>query len=151
MNERLDLTTKPLSKKWYSKAWFIFTALALVLVLVLAFVLFRGSKDEPDEYAYGEDQLPAIKVTVLNGCGFDQLASDFAASLKHKNIDVISMGNTPRPIYDKSIIVMRKGDKHDLQRLQKMTGIQRWTSALNEYHSADFDIIVGRDFEQFTN
>ncbi|MCB5261149.1 MAG: LytR C-terminal domain-containing protein [Candidatus Cloacimonetes bacterium] len=150
MNEQLDLTTKPPAKKWSSKAWLIYAALALALVLILVFAVFRKGEDTIDDYAYGEDQLPAIKVIVLNGCGYDQLASDFAAALKHKNIDVISMGNTPRPIYDKSIIVMRKGDKHDLLRLQKMTGIQRWTSALNEYHSADFDIIVGRDFEQFT-
>ncbi|MFA5666578.1 MAG: LytR C-terminal domain-containing protein [Candidatus Cloacimonadaceae bacterium] len=151
MNEQLDLTTKPPSKKWYSKAWLLYMVIALLLVLALVFVLSRDDEDKIDSYAYGEDQLPAIKIIVLNGCGFDQLASDFAASLKHKNIDVISLGNTPRPIYDKSIIVMRKEDKRDLQRLQKMTGIQRWTSALNEYHSADFDVIVGRDFEQFMN
>ncbi|MDD2424076.1 MAG: LytR C-terminal domain-containing protein, partial [Candidatus Cloacimonetes bacterium] len=72
-----------------------------------------------DSPVYGEDQLPAIKVVILNGCGYDQLATDFAAALKDKNIDVISMGNTPKPIYDKSIIVIRKGDKHDLERLQK--------------------------------
>lgn len=147
----MDLTTKPLSKKWYSRAWFIYGAIALLLVLILAFVLLRDKKDETDGYAYGEDQLPAIKVAVLNGCGYDQLASEFELALKDKNIDVVYKGNTPKPIYDKSIIVMRKGDKHDLLRLQRMTGIQRWTSALNEYHSADFDIIVGRDFEQFMN
>lgn len=151
MNEQFDLTTKPPSKKWSSRTWWIYGIIAFMLVLILAFVLFRHKEGETDGYAYDEDQLPAIKVVVLNGCGYDQLASDFSAALKNKNIDVISMGNTPRPIYDKSIIVMRKGDKHDLQRLQKMTGIQRWTSALNEYHSADFDIIVGRDFEQFMN
>jgi hypothetical protein len=38
--------------------------------------------------------------------------------------------------------VIRKGDMQDLERLKRMTGIQRWTSALNEYHNADFDIIM---------
>jgi hypothetical protein len=151
MNERLDLTTKPTFKKWSSKAWFIYAAIAVVLAIIMFWVISGGKNAEDGSYAYGEDQLPAIKVIVLNGCGFDQLAADFAKSISQKNIDVISLGNTPRPIYDKSIIVMRKGDKHDLARLQKMTGIQRWTSALNEYHSADFDIIVGRDYQQFTN
>ncbi|MCK9332248.1 MAG: LytR C-terminal domain-containing protein [Candidatus Cloacimonetes bacterium] len=98
---------------------------------------------------YDEDQLPAIKVLVLNGCGYEQLATEFSAHLANKNIDVISVGDTPKPIYDKSIIVMRKEDKNDLERLMRMTGIQRWTSALNEYHNADFDIIVGRDYEEF--
>jgi len=151
MNERLDLTTKPAPKKWSSKAWFTYAAIAVVLAVVLFWVISGGRNTGDGSYAYGEDQLPAIKVIVLNGCGFDQLAADFANFISQKNIDVISLGNTPRPIYDKSIIVMRKGDKQDLARLQKMTGIQRWTSALNEYHSADFDIIVGRDYQQFMN
>lgn len=150
LNEQLDLTTKPLAKKWSSKAWLIIIIIALALALILYFTVFRKAEDKVENTSYGEDQLPAIKVVILNGCGYDQLAMDFATALKDKNIDVISMGNTPKPIYDKSIIVMRKGDKHDLERLQKMTGIERWTSALNEYHSADFDIIVGRDYEQFT-
>ncbi len=85
----------------------------------------------------------------MNGCGFEQLASEFAAAISQNNIEVVSLGDTPRPIYDKSIIVIRKGDMQDLKRLQKMTGITRWTSAQNEYHSADFDIIVGRDYESY--
>ncbi|HPX10049.1 MAG TPA: hypothetical protein PLK65_02545, partial [Candidatus Cloacimonas sp.] len=65
------------------------------------------------------------------------------------NIEVVGLSETPKPIYDKTIIVIRKGDSEDLERLMKMTGIQRWTSAYNEYFSADFEIIVGRDYEQY--
>jgi len=126
--------------------------LALIVIALILWAILSGRLGSKSESAaYGEDQLPAIKVVVLNGCGYDQLASEFAAHLSRKNIDVISVGNTPRPVYDKSIIVIRKGDMHDLARLQRMTGIQRWTSAENEYHSADFDVIVGRDYEQFMN
>lgn len=120
------------------------------MIILLGYkVLSRstGNQDGPKEYE--EDQLPAIKVAVLNGCGYVQLASEYAAFLSNKNVDVVSLGDTPRPIYDKSIIVVRKGDSKDLARLQRMTGIQRWTSALNEFHNADFDIIVGRDYEEF--
>jgi len=88
-------------------------------------------------------------VVVSNGCGYEQLASEFAGALKEKNIEGISLADTPKPIYDKSVIVMRKGDMEDLKRLQKMTGIERWTSAYNEYYNADFEIIVGRDYEQY--
>ncbi|MDY0318954.1 MAG: LytR C-terminal domain-containing protein [Candidatus Cloacimonadaceae bacterium] len=149
MNEQFDLTDSPSEKKWYSNTW-VWYALAAVILSGLAYlVITRGvSADEgPKEYA--EDQLPAIKVTVLNGCGYEQLASEYSAYLADKNVDVVSLGDTPRPIYDKSIIVIRKGDMQDLERLKRMTGIQRWTSALNEYHNADFDIIIGRDFEEF--
>jgi hypothetical protein len=112
-------------------------------------IVLRGNGEENINKTYDEDQLPAIKVAVLNGCGYEQLASEYSAYLADKNVDVVSVGDTPRPIYDKSIIVMRKGDEQDLARLQRMTGIQRWTSAMNEYHNAEFDIIIGRDYEEF--
>ncbi|MCB5259115.1 MAG: LytR C-terminal domain-containing protein [Candidatus Cloacimonetes bacterium] len=149
MNEQLDLTTKPPNKKWYSKAWIRYL-IVLLAVLGLGYLLISRSLNSDNKLTnYDEDQLPAIKVLVLNGCGYEQLATEFSAHLANKNIDVISVGDTPKPIYDKSIIVMRKEDKNDLERLMRMTGIQRWTSALNEYHNADFDIIVGRDYEEF--
>ncbi|HQQ67361.1 MAG TPA: LytR C-terminal domain-containing protein, partial [Candidatus Cloacimonadota bacterium] len=123
--------------------------LILAAVLAVYLLLVRSHNPASTSTGYDEDQLPAIKVVILNGCGFEQLASEFAAAISHKNIEVVSLGDTPRPIYDKSIIVIRKGDMQDLKRLQKMTGITRWTSAQNEYYSADFDIIVGRDYESF--
>lgn len=144
----MDLTSKAAEKKWYSKLWWI-----AIIVILLAFLSYQGllrrNTGKEEGYEYTEDQLPALKVVLLNGCGIEQLAMEYANSISHLNIDVVSMGNTPKPIYDKSIIVVRKGDKQDLKRLMKMTGIQRWTSALNEYHPADFEIIIGRDFELF--
>jgi hypothetical protein len=149
MNEDLDLTSSRPQKKWFTKGRFL--ALILIVAAVLAgyLILVRSHNPAPDSSEYEEDQLPAIKVVILNGCGFEQLASEFAAAISQNNIEVVSLGDTPRPIYDKSIIVIRKGDMQDLKRLQKMTGITRWTSAQNEYHSADFDIIVGRDYESY--
>jgi hypothetical protein len=131
----------------------IWLPIALFVIAVAAAVVFFYLKQPGSEgpLAYGEDKLPAVKVVVTNGCGYEQLASEFAETLKNKNIEVVSLGDTPKPIYDKSVIVVRKGDMQDLKRLQKMTGIQRWTSAINEYYNADFEIIVGRDYEQYTN
>lgn len=149
MNEQFDLTTEPPGKKWHSRAWIWYALAAIVIILLAYLVISRGANAQDGPKEYEEDQLPAIKVAVLNGCGYEQLASEYSAYLADKNVDVVSLGDTPRPIYDKSIIVMRKGDEKDLARLQRMTGIQRWTSALNEYHNADFDIIVGRDYEEF--
>lgn len=96
-----------------------------------------------------EAGLPAIKVRVINGCGYDRLATDFAEYISTKNIEVIELGDTARPIYDKSIIVVRKEDQKDLERLQKMTGIQRYTYVISESAKANFDIIVGQDFEDY--
>lgn len=149
MNEQLDLTNSPSEKKWYSKRWFWLLLIAVVIAILMFLIVLRGNGEENIKKTYDEDQLPAIKVAVLNGCGYEQLASEYSAYLADKNVDVVSVGDTPRPIYDKSIIVMRKGDEQDLARLQRMTGIQRWTSAMNEYHNAEFDIIIGRDYEEF--
>jgi len=145
----LDLTTNETPKTLSPKRWIPYAVVALALLAILVFVLIRGFRQDNGAPGYSEDQLPAIKVVVLNGCGYEQLASEFAAAISHKNIEVVSLGDTPKPIYDKSVIVVRKGDMQDLARLQKMTGIERWTSALNEFHNADFDIIVGRDYELY--
>ena len=146
----MDLTNngqaENLTPKW--KLWVpVLLGIAVFASVLVWFFFFRADTDTPPEY--GEDKLPAIKVTVTNGCGYEQLASEYASSLADKNIEVVGLGDTPKPIYDKSIIVLRKGDEQDLKRLQKMTGIQRWTSAYNEYYNADFEIIVGRDYEEF--
>ncbi len=145
----MDLTTNDTEKTLSPKRWIPYVIVALAVLVLVAFILIRGFKTDSGPTQYTEDQLPAIKVVVLNGCGYEQLASEFAAAISHKNIEVVSLGDTPKPIYDKSVIVVRKGDMQDLARLQKMTGIERWTSAINEYHNADFDIIVGRDYELF--
>lgn len=148
----MDLTNNEpqnnVPSKW--KIW-LPIALGLLAVGVVAFFYFSSNakNDKPTEY--GEDKLPAIKVVVTNGCGYEQLATEFSDAIKDKNIEVISMGDTPKPIYDKSIIVVRKGDMQDLKRLQEMTGIELWTSAESEYYNADFEIIVGRDYEKYTS
>jgi hypothetical protein len=98
-----------------------------------------------------EHKLPAVKIILTNGCGFEGLAKEFSDFLADKNIDIVSMGNTLRPIYDKTIIVIRKGDDEDFKRLQRMTGIMRFTMAKNETALADFEIIIGKDYEQYTN
>jgi len=147
----LELTNNPpennLPPKW--KIWLPLVLAILAVAGILSYhFIFKPKQAGPE--TWGEDKLPAIKVVITNGCGFEQLASEFAEALKDKNIEVVSLADTPKPIYDKSIIVVRKGDQQDLQRLIKMTGIERWTSAENEYYNADFEIIVGRDYEQYT-
>ncbi len=98
-----------------------------------------------------EHKLPAVKIVLTNGCGFEGLAKEFSDFLADKNVDIVAMGNTLRPVYDKTIIVIRKGDSQDFERLQRMTGINRYTMAKNESALADFEIIIGKDYEQYTN
>ncbi len=120
----------------------------MLLILIIGLTNLYRSSD--NRFINAESGLPSIKVRVLNGCGYDKLASEFSEFLSTKNIEVVEMGDTPRPIYDKSIIVVRRDDEQDLERLKRMTGITRFTYVLSENPKADFDIIVGRDYEDYT-
>jgi hypothetical protein len=104
-----------------------------------------GDNDKDQEH-----KLPAIKLVLTNGCGFEGVANDFGDFLADKNVDIVSVGNTRLPINDKTYIVNRKGDIEDLQRLHRMTGIDRWTEARNENALAEFEIIIGKDYEEYT-
>ncbi|MDP2172343.1 MAG: LytR C-terminal domain-containing protein [Candidatus Cloacimonadaceae bacterium] len=130
-------------RKWWLWA-LVFVALLAVLAIFLKGYLPGAGDDLPDE-----DSMPAIKVVVVNGCGYVGLASEYEKYIMCKNIEVLRLENTRKPLYDKSIIVVKKEDKQDLERLKKMTGIQRWTMALNEHYDAPFIIILGRDYEEF--
>jgi len=129
----------------------ILVVIAAVILLSAGGILWYKYKG-PGRFgtADKEHQLPAVKIILTNGCGFEGLAKEFSDYLEDKNVDIVSIGNTLRPVYDKTIIVVRKGDDADLQRLQRMTGIERFTEALNETALADFEIIIGKDYEQYT-
>lgn len=123
--------------------WALFALLVVLAVLVTlinnGIIRLKGDRQDP------EASLPAIKVIVSNGCGYENLATDYSNYIGDLNIDVVRLTDMPNPIYDKSIIVMQVEDEHDLARLKKMTGIQLHTVALREDADAQFIIILGRD------
>lgn len=95
-----------------------------------------------------EDHLPSIKILLRNGCGFEGAAVEMSRFLADKNVDIVSTGNADQFVFDKTIIVVKRKDSQDLKRLMQMTGITRWTYALNDYSPADFEIVIGRDYEE---
>lgn len=145
----MSLTSTTQSKKWYHRRGFWILILVLVVLSLAALIFFKGLTNAANDDLPDEKTMPAIKVVVSNGCGYERLASEFALFLSAKNIEVKRLTDTPKPIYDKSIIVVKNGDTQDLQRLQKMTGIQRYTMASNPDFDAPFLIILGRDYEEF--
>jgi hypothetical protein len=126
------------------------------LILVIAIVLFVGATVGFFIYRYHslkkketyESTLPSIRICLKNGCGFEGAASEMTEYLSDKNIDIVATGNAEKFIYNKTIIVVKKMDPDDLRRLIKMTGIQQWTLAENEYSVAPFVIIIGKDYEE---
>ena len=144
-----DLTDKPGPKKLPSRNRFWHIMIIVAAVLVAGYVIYRNYLRDDNPLPPGEASMPAIKVIVSNGCGYESLATDYAEFISRLNIEVVKLTDTPKPIYDKSIIVVRKQDNQDLKRLQAMTGIQRFTLAINDASEAPFIIILGRDYQQF--
>ena len=143
------MTAKRSSNKWFpskSLLWVLIVVLAGVLI-TLIYIRFVSPKSDFQDL--DEKNLPAIKVIIKNGCGIENLATDYANYIRNKNIEVISVADTPHPIYNKSLIEMKKEDWQDLKRLQKMTGIQRYTLAVDSESEAPFIIILGADYDTF--
>ncbi len=122
----------------------------VLLSLVLGYLVYvRIIVPGRDSTGLEEENLPALKVVVKNGCGVENLATEYTAFIKGQNIDVVSMGDTPQPIWNKSVIEVKTDDRQDLARLQKMTGIKRYTLAVDPDAPAPFVIILGEDFEEY--
>jgi len=140
---------KPRTKKKRTKRTVLWVLVALLSAVLLGLILihFFGlpAAALPDE----ESSLPALKVIVKNGCGVENLAAEYVEFIKDKNIDVVEIGSTPKPIYNKSIIEVKTNDPKDLARLQKMTGIKRHALAVDEDSPVPFFIILGEDFTTF--
>jgi len=133
-----------------SNKFVLYVFAGLLAIGIVGILLYKGKIFNEKHDIEAEHKLPAIKIVLINGCGFEGLAKEFGDFLAEKNVDIVSMSNTRKPTFDKTIIVVRKGDDEDLKRLQRMTGIQRYTEARNETALADFDIIVGKDYLLYT-
>ena len=145
----MDLTNSPTPKKVTPK-WRVLTIVLIAILAIAAGVFTYSRLRKVQEHKDpGEANMPAIKVVISNGCGYIDLAQDYASYIKDRNIEVVRTTSTSKPKYDVSLIVNKRGDEQDLHRLQAMTGIQRFTVATNPDFDAPFLIILGRDYDQF--
>jgi uncharacterized protein HemX len=129
-------------------------SIAMRLLLLLVFIMlatggflyYRHVRQQKSEQL--EARLPAIKINLKNGCGIEGAATEMSEFLSSRNVDIVATGNAEKFIYDTTIIVVKKMDAQDLQRLIHITGIQHWTLAENEFAQAPFEIIIGKDYEK---
>ncbi len=145
----MSLTKSPPPQKVSPHRRILIMILILLLAVAAAIFLFTRLHRASGRTDPSETRMPAIKVVLSNGCGYENLAQDYASYIKDQNIEVVRLTSTSKPIYDVSVIVNRHGDDEDLRRLQAMTGIQRFTVATNPDFDAPFLIILGRDYEYF--
>jgi len=144
----LGLTANGDGKSWFRNVNWLRLLIVLLAAILLVLLYFKVIAPRVRPKAYTEQELPAIKVVVKNGCGVEGLAAQYSEFLEKKNIDVVSTGDTPHPIYNKSVIEVKANDTEDLARLRKMTGIERYTLAVDTSYAAPFIIILGSDYEE---
>jgi len=133
------------------RASIVILSLVCLIIIVAFFLIFKKK-----ESRITEDIIPAtsLKLTILNGCGFDGAAKDVKEFLINKdvrNLDIIAWKNVDRNmfIYNKTIIVVKKDDQKKIEYLMNITGIDRRIYALDENTIEDMQIILGNDYGKY--
>ena len=94
---------------------------------------------------------PSIKVSVLNGCGREGIASLFTEQLRKKGFDVVNgMGkNADSFDFNLSAVVDRKGSPAKTQIVADALGVKTILKqkSSNPYVIEDVVFIIGRDWD----
>jgi hypothetical protein len=133
------------------RASIVAITLICIIIIVAFFLIFKKKENK-----ISEDKIPvtSLKLTILNGCGYDGAAKDVKEFLINKdvrNLDIIAWKNVERNmfIYKKTIIVVKKNDQKKLEYLMKITGINRRIYALDANTIEDMQIILGNDYKKY--
>ena len=131
-----------------SRIWFYMILIVIIIALsgIKIFMIRENNKKTDDSI---DKYFPAIKVIVQNGCGFAGVANNVKNSLSNHNIDVISVNNARKFVYDDTLIVVKHNDEDDLKRLKSTTGIENVIYAINENYLVPFIIIAGKDYQKY--
>jgi hypothetical protein len=128
-----------------------FLAILIIIVAVLWILGFLGQDDTLEEPEY---KFSSVKISLLNGCGKKNAATEVKDILYDKeinNLDIISWKNVPREmfIYEKSLIIVKKMNAEKLDFLMRLTGIQRRILAENDQYIEEFQIVLGKDYKKY--
>jgi len=92
-----------------------------------------------------------IRVALLNGCGREGLASQFASALRERGFDVLNGQGENADSFDfeKSVVVDRKGDRGLAKNVAEELGVKCVIiqHAADQYVLEDIEIIIGRDWD----
>jgi hypothetical protein len=141
---------KPSKKKWLR---FVIVIIVLIIIGVTLYLGYNKLKDK-NESEVNAINIPetAIKVSILNGCGFPGIATEVKEKLMRKGkIDVIAWKNNTRNmyIYKQTIIIAKHNEPEKLAYLQSITGIPFRAYAYNSNNIEEFFIVLGLDYKQY--
>ncbi|MEJ2720816.1 MAG: LytR C-terminal domain-containing protein [bacterium] len=120
----------------------LFLVVGLVLILCAASVAV-GVKNRYLRPA--EEDLPRVRLEVLNGTGEKGLARDVALALIKKNIDVFHVGNADRFDYESTVLIARKKTP-GLETVSAKLGCGEFIEQLQADAMVDGTLIIGADF-----
>jgi len=135
----------------FRKVFISISVIIVIAVIIFAWWYFKREKPNTETANYN---FSSVKISILNGCGQKNAATevkDFLFDKEINNLDIISWKNVQRQmfIYDKSLIVVKKKNEEKLNFLMNITGIGRRIYAENDQFIEEFQIILGKDYKQY--
>ena len=127
----------------------IFSSLIVILLSLSSLAVLQHGARPLDK---GTETAPRVtaKIAVLNGCGRDGIASQFARKLRDMGFDVVNGlgGNADSFDFDISVVVDRRGDREKVQSVAAAAGIETVLDQRsdNPYLVEDLAVIIGRDW-----
>ena len=95
--------------------------------------------------------LTDIEAEVLNGCGISGIAQQFTDYFRQNHIDVVLTENADNFNYEKTIVILRRGDFGQVREIARLLEISpsdsiRVIEDRNESLRTDVTIIIGSDY-----
>lgn len=84
---------------------------------------------------------------VLNGCGRNGAAAQFAKALRRMGVDVLIVGSADRFDYNSSVLIDRRGNPQLMSRLSQMIGVKNVVQQKSEKPLVDATLIIGKDMD----
>ena len=100
---------------------------------------------------YDDSLLTDIEAEVLNGCGISGVAQKFTDYFRKNHVDVVRTENADNFYYDKTIVILRRGDFEQVREIARLLEISpgdsiRVIEDRNESLLTDVTIIIGSDY-----
>jgi hypothetical protein len=96
--------------------------------------------------ARNAERLPrAVQVQVLNGTGAPDLARNVTEILRHRDLDVVAVGNADGTNYGETLVLLRRGDLSVARMVARRLGVGVTLEQRDPTLLVDVTLILGRD------
>jgi hypothetical protein len=136
--------------------WFLAGTAGTILLAIVAWSNLKPQTVEPLTSAAPllavtpEPLTTAIRVEILNGCGFPQVAARLTRRARDLGLDVIHEGNADRFDHLHTLVIHRGGDPEQARQVASVLNIPHLIEQQTQgaFRLADVVIIIGHDFRR---